>query len=552
MNEVRIQINTVALGSSESFKVTENPTFEAFSSIDRLLSGARPRNYGNPCEYYAVPLDGRTEAFPSNTSGVYLGLWGRYSADGSDTCWLELKSDRLISSDGITLVLDTYNNILPAEVAIFWYGGEDGGTPLSNKIIDSSDISAEMFIQNAVEDFNRLEIFLNGANQAGTRVKLQSLSFGRVANFTGTNIKDIAIAQTVDPISSEIEINTVDLTLTTDTQLILSQGQSLNVYNGGDLIATTFIKTAEQTSKTDYKVSAEDYIGMLDKTYYNGVLSLKDSPLVSGEIIQQIFNAAKVPYRLDGALSTEPVIGFIPRCTCRDALMQVAFAIGAVVDTSNSDVVKLYPLSDEITQEIPSTRVFEDLSVSHETPVTGVEITAHEYIVTNQTEELYSAEKSGTGENILVEFSEPKAKLAILNGKIIAGTAGCAIINAEENCTLRGYTVEHKTKTKSRRNDKAPDTADTNVKSIADATLVNNNNLDKVLNRCYNWLVNDTTYHAKIVEGYHDDGSQDQRVILGDIIEIHHPWRDETYIGRAYSQKFSLYGGSIVKDTEVR
>ena len=83
---------------------------------------------------------------------------------------------------------------------------------------------------------------------------------------------------------------------------------------------------------------------MLDSIpYYGGIYTNKNAV----KLLTDIFTVAKVPYNIDDVFADEVVTGYIPFTTCRDALMQVAFAIQAVVDTSNSEVVKVFALEDE-------------------------------------------------------------------------------------------------------------------------------------------------------------------------------------------------------------
>jgi pyruvate kinase len=54
-----------------------------------------------------------------------------------------------------------------------------------------------------------------------------------------------------------------------------------------------------------------------------------------GELLAEIFSVAKVPYEIAEDIASMTVSGHIPYCTCRKALMLVAFATLSVVDTSN-------------------------------------------------------------------------------------------------------------------------------------------------------------------------------------------------------------------------
>ena len=82
---------------------------------------------------------------------------------------------------------------------------------------------------------------------------------------------------------------------------------------------------------------------------------------------------------LSEELQTEKLTGYIPDCTRREALQQVAFALRAVVDTSGTGNVKVWRLSEETPTEIPMNRLYVGGEVSQSAIVTEVRVTAHTY-----------------------------------------------------------------------------------------------------------------------------------------------------------------------------
>jgi hypothetical protein len=255
--------------------------------------------------------------------------------------------------------------------------------------------------------------------------------------------------------------------------------------------------------------------------------------------------------------------------------MQVAFAIQAVVDTSNSDVVKIFALDDDIKQTISLNRIMQGQNFDDEDTVTAVEVTAHAYAPINEAIEAYKAIDSGVGDNIMVTFTEPLHTLSITNGEIIRSGATFALINAQENCILTGKKYEHTTQSKRINNPLVSASDVEKVVAVEKATLVSAQNLDKVLNKCYNHLVRTNTVNLSIVEGKHVTSEQgakygiskygeakygvyipkkveyDKAVNVGDMISAETEYLG-TVTGRAIKQTFNLNGGIIVKDTVLR
>jgi hypothetical protein len=234
--------------------------------------------------------------------------------------------------------------------------------------------------------------------------------------------------------------------------------------------------------------------------------------------------------------------------------MQVVFAIGAVADTSDSDVVKIFVLSDDVTQTIPLSRIRQGQNFDDSETVTGVEIVSHSYKKLDENIDVYKSEEYG--ENVFIKFSEPLYDLTISNGsEIIESGANYAVINVIEGGVLRGKKYEHTKATKRKNNPLVLANEIEKIVSIENATLVSSDNVDKVLDKCYNYLTKTLTVKEKIVEGRHTNSENetiyDQTVNVGDVIT------SETEIlgdisGRVIKETFNLIGGIIVKDCVIR
>ena len=385
------------------------------------------------------------------------------------------------------------------------------------------------------------------------RLKLRAIDYGYGVVFYGDELRNVKLIQEIDPISSQISINTADFTLDSraDTNYSFQTKQSLNVYFNGELKATTFVKKSTRKSKRLWNIQSEDYIGLMDGIpYYGGIYTNKNAV----ELLTDIFAVAKVPYSIDEVFADAKVTGYIPYTTCRDALMQVAFAIQAVVDTSDSDVVKVFLLKEDVEQTIPLNRIMQGQNFSDEETVTGVEVTAHSYKPIIETLEVYNSDESGTGENIFVKFSEPLHDLSITNGTIVLGETNYAVINANDNSVLIGQKYEHTTQTRRKNNPVVLANEIEKIIAVNNATLVSQYNVDNLLEKCYNWLIRTNSTNLKIVEGKHIQYGEtsniityDKRVNVGDYIYAETEYLG-TVEGRITKQTFNLNGGIIIKD----
>lgn len=575
-NGVAINYGDIAVGAKESAQITASEKAEFVDLSELNEYNLSVRNYANPCELYQTVLDGAQVALPRDMASENLGFWSERVSNEigrfGEAIMLTLETSELYASQGFTLTFDTDNNIYATRMGIRWY---QNGTIVDNKIFYPD--SSVYFCQNYVSGFDKVELRFQSINMPYNRLKIRSIDYGYGTVFYGDELRNVKIIQEIDPISSEIAINTCDFTLDSKSDNIVYSFQAkqpLSVFFNGELKATTFVKKSTRKSKSLWNIQSEDYIGMLDSTpYYGGIYTNARAV----DIIADIFGVAKVPFRVDDVFANETVSGYIPYTTCRNALMQVAFAIQAVVDTSNSEVVKVFALEDDVKQTIPLNRIMQGQNFDDEETVTGVEVTVHSYKPISETLDVYDATESGTGENIFVKFSEPLHDLSITNGEIVSRETNYAVINANTGCVLQGQKYEHTTQTRRRNNPVVLASENERVVAIDGATLVSVSNVDKVLEKCYNWLIRTNSVNLKIVEGKHieygkpikygegirygtgfkyggrypDSIHYDDPVNVGDNINA-----ETEYLGivggRLIKQSFNLNGNIIVKEAVLK
>lgn len=572
-SRVAIKYGDVAPEAKENFvpSVSDKASFVDLSQLQQY--NLNMPNYANPCELYSVILDGEALAFPSIPEDANLGLWSEQISgdDGSfsEPIVLTLTSDGQYSSSGFTFTFDKYNEIYPTHINIHWYRGE---TDLGQE--DFYPDSAIYSCKNRVELFNKVVITFTALNMPKNRLKLRVIDYGYGTYFYGDELRKVKLIQQIDPISSEIAINTADFTIDSKSDYVYSfqTKQPLSIYFNGELKATTFVKSAKRRSRTLWQIQSEDYIGLLDSVpFYGGIYVNKNAVELMGEI----FAVAKVPFQISAVFNDAVVTGYIPYTNCREALMQVAFAIQAVVDTSNSEVVDVYALNNEIKQTIPLNRVMQGQNFVDEETVTSVEVTSHTYLPISEKSDVYNADESGTGENVFVKFSEPLHDLSIINGEIVSRGTNYAIINANQGCVLSGEKYEHTTSTHRKNNPSVLASDLEKIVAVNDATLVGAGNVDNVLEKCYNWLTNNNKVNLKIIEGKHETGGEvvlygsakygeflygglarsitrsliyDEPVNCGEVITTETEYLGEI-TGRVIKQSFNLNGGIIIKDT---
>lgn len=577
---VSIRYGDVAPEAKENFVPTASESeFDTLSQLQQY--NLNFPNYANPCELYSVVLDGTAQAFPSVPEQANLGLWSEQISNDDGTFTepivLTLTSEGQYSSQGFTFTFDTYNQIYPTLINIKWFRYADGTMEELSPDggVNFYPDNAFYFCRNFVENYNKVVITFYSLNMPKNRLKLRVIDYGYGTFFYGDELRGVKLIQEIDPISTQISINTADFTLDskTDMEYSFQAKQPLSVYFNGELKATTFVKKSTRKAKRLWSIQSEDYIGLLDSIpYYGGIYTNKNAV----ELLTDIFTVAKVPYNIDDVFADAVVTGYIPYTTCRDALMQVAFAIQAIVDTSNSEVVKVFALEDDVKQTVPLNRIMQGQNFADEETVTGVEVAVHSYKPITETVDVYDANESGTGQDIFVKFSEPLHDLSITNGTITQSHTNYAVINANAGCILQGQQYEHTTQTRRENNPVVLASEIEKVVAIENATLVSQYNIDKIIDKCYNWLIKTNTTNLKIIEGKHVQYGEpikwgqkkwgtfkwgekhpnvvtyDEPVNVGDKINAETEYLGTLQDKRIIKQSFNLNGNIIVKEAVLK
>lgn len=537
-------------------------------------------NYGNPCELWQVPLDGSSVPIDLNNLGN-IGLWSMEQSSevgtiGEDDL-LTYKFETPIvltlttnagnyTSQGFTLTFDLDNEIYPKDLSIEWYR--------DNELLGTGDytpISAFYFCKNPdgvdVSLYNKIVITFRSLNMPLNRLRLRAIDFGYGTVFGEDNFTSVKQIQQINPISDELPINTCDFTFQSDDdiQYNFQSKQPISVYFSGNLISTNFITSSERKASRIWDVKSEDYKGLLDKlTFYGGMY---DDELAENIISDICGN--KIPYTLADSLKNRRVSGWLPIAKGRPSLQQVLFAIGAIVDTANSDKLNIKELPTEVSQTITKSRIKEGQTFKQGNIVTKVSLTAHTYIPDTNTQNAVEIFKNHEiGDNIVVIFDNPIVfdTLNITGGNIVSGVGNCNYVVVNIIDTVNSLTGQPYIDTTSEKfivNDLVPANTIENIKSIDKATLISNNPIeegseikciDNILQKCYNYFIEVDTMNLEIVNGWrtveYGQKIYDDIVNVGDKIIAESQFTNNKQ-GTILTTSYGLNGSKIFKECEV-
>lgn len=539
-----IRYGDIAVGAKESFKISsvENELL-GISQKEQILQNLSIGSYENPIEQYAVVLDGSSLPLKKNMQNTNSGFWSDAvsNQDGIfDTpIEIELTSVESFITRGITFEFDKYTNFYPRLMRISVYLNDDikGDFDfLPNNYMYFCNFRKEI-------EYNKLVITIFSLNAPHNRLKISSLIFGEGVIFLSNEIKNISISHVLDISSLTLPTNTASIRLRTSKadELRFEEQQPLIIDSKNGIESKVYIKSAKRINNTDFNIVAEGEISILEGVdFVGGVYSNK----VAYDLYKEIFSTSNTLYSIDESFKNITVSGYLPYSTCRVSLQQLAFATNAVVISSYIEGIKVVPYDDIVGAKSKAIGLgrLKSQNIDTQKAVGSITVTAHEYSQ-EASEQKTVFEDKGTiteedGVEVFIKFDAPHYDFVVTNGEKIDSGDNFIKIKAYPNCKVLAKEYTHKTLQKTMiLNEKSK-----NAKSISKATLVSEENIDKVMEKCYN-------YYSKNKVGKMDIIDIEQ-IKVGDMLNVKTLYSKDIQ-GIVVSQSYSIVGNNFTKDTEI-
>lgn len=391
------------------------------------------------------------------------------------------------TSAGITLYFaDNY----PETVRITWY--DLNGTRLAGRIYYPD--STECFCENQVENFGRIEIRFEKTRLPMQRIILAYIRYGLEINWNSNDIMSAELVEESDITGASIPIGTANVKII-DTNGAFSlmnksgiwrsiqreQPAKITEYvNGMRMDCGEFYLDSWKTEEKAVSFSFIDKMGVLDKTKFYAGRMYQDEK--AADIISDVMQSAGVDdYHVDDEIADIALSGYINICTHREALQQVAFACGAVVDSRKSLMIRSPKRT--VSRTIGTDRTFMGMKVELDEYVSGVAVSYVKYTRQQEKKEIYK-DMLQQGDT-LIEFTEPYESVEISGGSLLESKTNYAVVRMEEpgECILKGYGYDKKEMVYTSTLDKAEAGEDENVTSYNGCTLLNAERAKKVADK---------------------------------------------------------------------
>lgn len=389
---LKLIYSDIALGAAEDATVSSN-TPEKYTTPAKLMEGVEAPAIAT-CELNGWGLVHDYKALKSQP----LAFWSTVRS-GNDCVFssppsITVEFGTQYTATGLTLRFAPASMDYCRKVTIGWYQGDT----LKHSGVYFPD-QPVFVVNDTVEAFDKIIISCNETNLPGKRAKLEKVTIGAVREIGPDELTSAKLLFEIDLIADTIPSNLLDASFHSkyEVNYVFQRKQPVRAYNGDQLMGTYYISSGRQTGGDAYSVACQDIIGVLELSEHSGGLWITDTPLT--DILGAIFGSL-VEFEIDPAYKSAKLRGFIePDTTGREALHQIAFALGACVDTTGTDKIKIFPPPSGTGAEIDPRKTYIGGAVDTGDVVTEVTVTA--YII--------SDERPGDGDEF-IEYNGVKYK----------------------------------------------------------------------------------------------------------------------------------------------
>lgn len=388
-------------------------------------------------------LDGTRVLFPNAPASAHMGLWSGTLSDasGAFTTYptLTVSFTKPHTSGGLTFIFSEETEDFATDMDIYWLNAS--GTQMDYTRFYPTGANA--CCVHRVEDYYGLRIEFRALSKPQHFLKLSRLIYGFVCDFeSGTDrLISASVSSTLDLCADTVPVselnfsflstdNSFDLLSPSGAHILFQQQQWVKVEEtvGNETYSVgKFYLETPKTSGGVTQMSCIDLLGVLDKTDFAG--GMWKTAVTAKTLALAIVESAGLSaddLTMDSALAARTVSGYLPVCTHREALQQLAFALAAFVYCDATGSIAMRAPAASVTHTILPRDKAQGHSVSQLSHVTGVEVYTHSYAQSDDTRTLF--EEALTVGTHTVCFSAPAASVSVTGGTLTASDVNQATL----------------------------------------------------------------------------------------------------------------------------
>lgn len=411
-----------------------------------------------------IPLDGSYAFFPEQSDPD--AFFGMFSQNLSDENGLFSQSPALYiafqnphSSAGITLSFAAETNDFCSRCVAIWL--DQSGEMLAEEEFMLEKETA--FLEKQVENYYAICILFLQTNKPAHYLKLCGMEYGVIKSLdeeNGDALIAAEITEQIDIAGSSAPIGklsfsfhsadgTFDLLNLSGMHRLFQQKQwvkAQKIINGKAEDMGIFYLETPETENGITEMYCTDILGILDKTEYAG--GMWEAGISAADLISEIMDSAGEAEQFAVAenLAEKKLFGYLPKCTHREALKKVCFALSAVLQVKRDGKIHFSPMETNPKKEIMPYDKVASHRIRQEELVTGAEIYIEKYTSADAFETIFS-ETLSAGEH-RIYFSGPSNVSSVSGASLLRHGINYAdvLVAIEGVVSISGKTY-HKVKT---------------------------------------------------------------------------------------------------------
>lgn len=410
----------------EDVSATEDGIFssddkQSFTNFNQLIDESSSITPIQTCEPNIVVLDGTSKVLDTEAGQQY----GYYSGSISD------EDGNFETNPKLARTFERYHST-PSIIFYFGYEGRPKQLKIkyyrNNTVIAQGlfDVDADIYTaRKSAKQYDKFEIEFIGTYVPNRYIKLAEIFYGEFLIWDRENVISANTINEFDLLSNELPIGELEFSIydeNNDFNILNPQGMYEMLQQKQKILVTETINGVEYSYGTYYldtwesthnkvaKFVAKDGLSLLDDIVFKESEMYNQTPIAN--VIADIMEVANFGnYQIRGTLANEKLSGYIPVCTCREALQYVLLATNsnAFCDFDGVLVIQKLPLA--------TSRVDVEKKDKWETKITqndvinSVIVEGYTFEVSSDLSDLYT-ETLQAG-NYEVQLSEPATNIVI-------------------------------------------------------------------------------------------------------------------------------------------
>lgn len=301
------------------------------------------------------------DGIPLNDPSIVLGdkydYYGWVIFDNSAEMWIEFPEDHKPTDfeNGIDIIFNKYT----CKKIDAYIQTEDGGLANIGGVYNENGLPEKTHIDLGNEEnpdiFNTawtdLKIVFSQPTIEGDPINVKGVLFGNAIDIE--NIFEFDMISETNPIGDDLSINEMNLTAQIEEDFVGRVGQTVEIYDNDELLESDVLKSIEETDIELYNIKTRNQVELLELRKRNYPYEIRGAVSTNFDWNDLVIYPADIfpEYSMPSEIYDYSRLSlFLPPCSEREMLQQVAWAVCCGIDTTYKNEIAFIPfLASETT-----------------------------------------------------------------------------------------------------------------------------------------------------------------------------------------------------------